>query len=412
MGSSIDDNLPPFTIDNESGRCILILPTETPTFYGDDYERVTHLGHGCYGTVYRVCKKHSCEEFAVKEKLITSYEDILKRVYREVELVGKLNHPNILNILAVECLPGKVRFLTELMGIDLSHFHCRDEKVIASVAKQLLATLFYLKQRGIVHRDLKPSNMLLSPDGCVIKICDFETSVDVSTQVLPLASSDLFNYSAPELLDTRLSCTGIYTSDVLSMGLCLLEFYLDGFSITVESEDIWSLVSQIVYKGEPPRAPPESSKEFQDFISQCLHREPKNRACIEKLMDHDFIKMNTMQLDVLDKESSLLSVSDRINFEEDWIVDSGCSNHMTGDKEKLKDMTEYKKRRVVVTTINTKLPITHVGKTTLSPRFNNEEVQLLNVYHVLGLKKNLPSVLQMARSSNFVVFGPDDVKVY
>ncbi|KAL3534587.1 hypothetical protein ACH5RR_003048 [Cinchona calisaya] len=117
-------------------------------------------------------------------------------------------------------------------------------------------------------------------------------------------------------------------------------------------------------------------------------------------------------IDVPEEESSLLSVSDRINFEEDWIIGSGCSNHMARNKEKLKDVTEYKRRRVVVTANNTKLPITHVGKTMLSPRFNNEEVQLLNVYHVPGLKKNLLSVLQMARSGNFVVFGLDDVKVY
>ncbi|KAL3497956.1 hypothetical protein ACH5RR_040688 [Cinchona calisaya] len=83
---------------------------------------------------------------------------------------------------------------------------------------------------------------------------------------------------------------------------------------------------------------------------------------------------------------------------------------MTRDREKLKDVTEYKGRRVVVTANNTKLPITHVGKTTLSPHFNNEEVQLLNVYDIPNMKKNLLSILQMARSGNFVVFGPHDVK--
>ncbi|KAL0458663.1 UNVERIFIED_CONTAM: hypothetical protein Slati_0493500 [Sesamum latifolium] len=30
------------------------------------------------------------------------------------------------------------------------------------------------------------------------------------------------------------------------------------------------------------------------------------------------------------------TISNQINYESDWIVDSGCSNHITGDKEKLK----------------------------------------------------------------------------
>ena len=36
-----------------------------------------------------------------------------------------------------------------------------------------------------------------------------------------------------------------------------------------------------------------------------------------------------------------------VNYKEDWIIDSGCSNHMTNDDKKLEDMTDYKGRRVV-----------------------------------------------------------------
>lgn len=32
--------------------------------------------------------------------------------------------------------------------------------------------------------------------------------------------------------------------------------------------------------------------------------------------------------------------------------------------------------------------------------------------HVPGMKKNLLSVSQLTKSGNYVVFGPDDVKVY
>ncbi|KAL3509865.1 hypothetical protein ACH5RR_029266 [Cinchona calisaya] len=65
-----------------------------------------------------------------------------------------------------------------------------------------------------------------------------------------------------------------------------------------------------------------------------------------------------------------------INYNVDWIIDSGCSNHMTGDKRKLTNLTQNKGGRVVVTTDNSRLPITHIA------------------------------------SDNFVLFGPDEVRVY
>ncbi|KAL3537350.1 hypothetical protein ACH5RR_000716 [Cinchona calisaya] len=43
-----------------------------------------------------------------------------------------------------------------------------------------------------------------------------------------------------------------------------------------------------------------------------------------------------------------------INYNVDWIIDSGCSNHMTGDKRKLPNLKEYKGGRVVVTTDNSR----------------------------------------------------------
>ncbi|KAH7847776.1 hypothetical protein Vadar_030135 [Vaccinium darrowii] len=113
-------------------------------------------------------------------------------------------------------------------------------------------------------------------------------------------------------------------------------------------------------------------------------------------------------------ETALVAVSNRgaINYNDDWIVDSRCSNHMTGDKKKLSNLSPYKGDRVVVTANNSRLPITHIGKTVINPRFSLSEVKLQDVYHVPGMKKNLLSVSQLTSSGNYVVFGPKDVKVY
>ncbi|KAK4433007.1 Copia protein [Sesamum alatum] len=113
-----------------------------------------------------------------------------------------------------------------------------------------------------------------------------------------------------------------------------------------------------------------------------------------------------------DKLALAATTSNQINYENDWIVDSGCSNHMTGDKGTLKNVSKYTGSRVVVTTDNSKLPIAHVGNTVVSPQYNEAEVLLKDVFHVPGMKKNLLSVAQLTSSGHVVLFGPQDVKVY
>ncbi|KAM2104672.1 hypothetical protein ACFX1R_015247 [Malus domestica] len=59
---------------------------------------------------------------------------------------------------------------------------------------------------------------------------------------------------------------------------------------------------------------------------------------------------------------------------------------MMGDKQKLQNLSEYKGGRVVV--------------------------PLQDVYHVPGMKKYLLFVAQLTSSGHYVLFGPQDVKVY
>ncbi|KAI3500109.1 hypothetical protein L1887_35925 [Cichorium endivia] len=103
---------------------------------------------------------------------------------------------------------------------------------------------------------------------------------------------------------------------------------------------------------------------------------------------------------------------EHIDYEKDWIIDSGCSNHMTGDQKKLQNLKEYKGSRVVLTANNSRLSIAHIGNTTIVPGNESDLVSLQNVFHVPGMKKNLLSVSQLTSSGNYVLFGPQDVKVY
>ncbi|KAJ4978478.1 hypothetical protein NE237_009258 [Protea cynaroides] len=114
-----------------------------------------------------------------------------------------------------------------------------------------------------------------------------------------------------------------------------------------------------------------------------------------------------------DEELALTAITYKeIDYEKDWIVDSGCSNHMTGDKEKLQNLSKYKGSRVVVTANNSNLPIAHIANTVVPPQHSTNEASLQNVYHIPGMKKNILSITQLTSSDYFVLFGPQDVKVF
>ncbi|KAG5582114.1 hypothetical protein H5410_052741 [Solanum commersonii] len=97
-----------------------------------------------------------------------------------------------------------------------------------------------------------------------------------------------------------------------------------------------------------------------------------------------------------EEEIALANVSEKlVDYEHNWIIDSGCSKHMTGDEKKLINMSEYKGGRVMVTANNLKISITHISKTVFMSHHSSRQVKLQNVYHVPGMKKNLLFVSQL-----------------
>ena len=112
-----------------------------------------------------------------------------------------------------------------------------------------------------------------------------------------------------------------------------------------------------------------------------------------------------------DEQAFMAMMGDHIDYENDWIIDSEFSNRMTGDQRKLQDKKEYKGSRMGCTTNSTLLSIAQIGNTTIMSGNKSDVVSLHNVYHVPGIKKNLLSVSQLTTSGNYVLFGPEDVKV-
>ena len=77
------------------------------------------------------------------------------------------------------------------------------EKVVRSIAKQLVRALHYLHSNRIIHRDMKPQNILISAGG-IVKLCDFGFARALSTQTMMLTSiKGTPLYMAPELVQEQ-----------------------------------------------------------------------------------------------------------------------------------------------------------------------------------------------------------------
>eukprot|EP00253_Pinus_taeda_P032416 PITA_32416 len=92
--------------------------------------------------------------------------------------------------------------------------------------------------------------------------------------------------------------------------------------------------------------------------------------------------------------------------ENQWYIDSGCSKHMTGDKEKLESYTALEKGKKVSFGNDTPAAIKGKGIAQLK-----EQVKAGNVLYVDGLKHNLLSVSQMCDNGTEVIFRSDGCSV-
>ena len=156
---------------------------------GEDYECVKLLGQGSYGAVCSAIHKPSGKKVAIK-KMDGVFEDEVdcKRILREVNLLRKLNHPYVVNIIDVLEPKNPDTFdslyvVLELAESDLkkvikSAIHLQI-KHIQTVVYNLLCAVKYLHSANVLHRDLKPANVLVNED-CSVKICDFGLARSIS----------------------------------------------------------------------------------------------------------------------------------------------------------------------------------------------------------------------------------------
>jgi serine/threonine protein kinase len=135
-----------------------------------DYVVKESVAAGGFGSVYRV--EHATQGTPAALKVLhaelASTSEAVARFEREVEVVRRLHHPNVVEIFDSGRLEdGRPYFVMELLiGVDLDT-HVRAKRRLSppemlAILDPLCAALKAAHERGIIHRDLKASNVFLS----------------------------------------------------------------------------------------------------------------------------------------------------------------------------------------------------------------------------------------------------------
>jgi len=132
------------------------------------------IGEGGMGNVFLATELKLGRKVAVKALHVDNLADeTVKRFEREAQVMGKLDHPNIVTLYAV----GRHRDVPFLVMryleggslwdlLDANGGRLTPEQLLPLV-KQLCSALGYIHGKNLIHRDLKPSNIFISPQGKV-----------------------------------------------------------------------------------------------------------------------------------------------------------------------------------------------------------------------------------------------------
>ncbi|RLN42795.1 Protein kinase domain containing protein, expressed [Panicum miliaceum] len=266
-----------------------------------DYERISVLGHGNGGTVYKVRHRRSAHPFALKlfaagDPSAAREAEILKlaadaphvvRLHAVIPAASAAAAGEAPAALALELMPGgSLAGLLRRLGRPMA------EHPIAAVARQALLGLAALHALRVVHRDLKPSNLLVGAGG-EVKIADFGAGKVLRRRLDPCASYvGTAAYMSPERFDPEAYSGDYdpYAADVWSLGVAILELYLGHFPLLPEGQrPDWAALMCAICFGEAPEPPAAASEEFRDFVARCLEKKAGQRASVAELLEHPFV---------------------------------------------------------------------------------------------------------------------------
>ena len=263
------------------------------------YKIISKLGDGSYGIVYLAVNIITKQNVAmkkinkVKENAIDDME-----IKNEIEILKKLDHPNIVKIIEFFSTPKAYYIITDFCACGELYNqikHQYTEGQLAVLFYQVLSGLYYLHTKNIVHRDLKLENILISEiekDNNTnekyfwVKIIDFGTAKIFEKNKNEKAVVGSSYYITPEVLHKNYN----EKCDTWSVGVILYMLIVGRAPFDGKSDDE---IIENIEKGEFNSKHIKmlnSSDEVQDLVKKLLEVNVKKRLSPSEALKHPWFK--------------------------------------------------------------------------------------------------------------------------
>ncbi len=197
------------------------------------YRVLSRLGEGATAEVFLCHDDFKGIDVAIKRVRPNVDSDAMDSRFSErffaaeAALVGRLNHPNVVQILDAVADPVAPYLVMEYVAGSTLRPHCRPDQLLAlelvvEIGFKCAMALGYVYRQGLIHRDVKPANLLavLNPSGVItdVKISDFGSVLNMAADTTQIHRVGSLAYMSPEQLDGgTLDCR----ADMYSLGAVL-----------------------------------------------------------------------------------------------------------------------------------------------------------------------------------------------
>ena len=257
-----------------------------------DFTITKELGAGSFGHVYLVTHKKTKVNYAIKAIDKRNKTNIEEKPYfrREVEVMYKIHHPNVVKLFGHFEDNNYCYFIMEYISKgNMFGLIPQDKKkrissqVVASLMKDIISAVYFLHNMNppIIHRDIKPENVLLT-EKLTAKLTDFGWSNYIQEDEKRTTVCGTPIYLAPEIIKEKGHDEKV---DIWCIGVLLFE--LSTGTVPFPGNDIETLESNILkLKIQWPK---DINIDAKNLISKILKLDPNARISLPEMLNHHFI---------------------------------------------------------------------------------------------------------------------------
>ncbi|XP_066206307.1 sperm motility kinase 3A-like [Saccopteryx leptura] len=248
-----------------------------------NYTFIRTLGTGGFATVKLAWHVPMGILVAVK---ILSIKSFNPKVFREVELLKSLNHPNVIKLVEVIVTDSTLFIVMEYVsGGDLSNYlpsnRLSTESEARHIFRQLILAVQYCHRVGIVHRDLKLENILVDAHRN-IKVTDFGLGRKVEKDELKTYCGTKW-FMAPEMLQ----CRTYEGRKVDIWGLGVILFQMVTGELPFKDRDLTKVKKKIM--AGKFTIPGFLSVECQALLKKLMALNPSERSAAEEILKDPWV---------------------------------------------------------------------------------------------------------------------------